>query len=157
MPLALRPLLAVLFGGCTLLLLVSCGPVHSVTIGRGGPPHPEVHHGSGHGPPPHAPAHGYRRKHEHAYRGGGEVELVFDSGLGVYMVVGMPDFYFWNGSYLRIQGGVWSSCAHLDGPWKPYSERSVPAGLRAKHAKAAKHGPGKSKNKDKGKGAAKHW
>ena len=47
------------------------------------------------GPPPHAPAHGYRHKHEHG------VELVFDSQLGVYVVVGWKDHFFSAGRYYR--------------------------------------------------------
>jgi len=141
-------LLAVV-AGCGLLF--ACGPVHSVTVGRGGHDQPEVYEGPGpgHGPPPHAPAHGYRRKHQNAYhQHAGEVELIFDGGLGVYVVVDIPNYYYWNGAYLRIEGGQWSTCAYLDGDWKPYSERSVPAGLRAKHVKA-------NKNSAKGKGPAK--
>jgi hypothetical protein len=144
---------AVLAAGCG--LLIACGPVHPVTVGRGGHDGPEVYEGPGHGhgPPPQAPAHGYRRKHQQAYhRHGGEVELIFDSGLGVYVVVGVSNHYYWNGAYLRIDGGAWSTCAYLDGAWKPYSERSLPAGLRAKHAKTKQ---GKGKGKSKGKGTAK--
>ncbi|MFQ5585276.1 MAG: hypothetical protein ACE5GF_00390, partial [Thermodesulfobacteriota bacterium] len=43
-----------------------------------------------HGPPPHAPAHGYRHKHRHG------VELMFDGGLGVYIAVGLSGIYFHN-------------------------------------------------------------
>jgi hypothetical protein len=158
MPFAVRSLLAVLLAGSALSLLSACHPVHRVTIGRDGSPHPEVHdHHHRGGPPPHAPAHGYRRKHEHAYRSGGEVELVFDSGLGVYMVVGMPDIYFWEGVYLRMEGGVWSSCAQIDGAWKPYPVSSVPPGLRAKHKHGGKPGHAGKHGHGRGKGPAKHW
>src|SRR5262245_650986 len=87
--------------GCATLL--ACGPVHSVTIGHrdpGYPGHPPVveedhHHG---GPPPWAPAHGYRHKQHRAYQSHeGSVELVFDSGIGVYAVVGFPNYYWWDG------------------------------------------------------------
>ncbi len=41
------------------------------------------------GPPSHAPAHGYRNKeHKQRYKG---IDLVFDTGLGVYVVVDMAD------------------------------------------------------------------
>ena len=81
----------------TLWLLASgCTGIDSLTIGAGGHPHAR---GRGHGPPPHAPAHGYRHK---AQRHGAELE--FDSGLGVYVVVGVPLHYYLDGLYLRLDG-----------------------------------------------------
>ncbi len=148
-------LLAAAFAGCG--LLVACGPVHSVTVGRGGHDQPDVYEGPGHGhgPPPHAPAHGYRRKHQHAYHEhGGAAELIFDNGLGVYVVVDVPNHYYWNGAYLRIDGGRWSTSSYLDGDWNPCPEQSVPGGLRAVHAKTGSS-KGKGKGKGKGNGAAK--
>ena len=144
--------------GCTALL--ACGPVHSVTVGRGGPGHgpgPVVHEGPGHGPPPWAPAHGYRHKHHRAYESRqGTVELVFDSGLGVYAVVDFPDYYWWDGSYLRISGDRWMTAAYLDASWTPCPMDRVPSKLRAKTAKAdGGKGKGKHKGKGKGQGAAK--
>jgi len=136
--------------GCA-VAVVACGPLHSVTIGRSpdGPVYEEP--GPGHGPPPHAPAHGYRYKQQHAYaHGGGDVELVFDSGLGVYVVVSLPGTYYWNDVYLRLQGERWYAAAHLDGPWKP-STQAPPPGLRAKHAKA------KSKKKKGGPAKQRGW
>ena len=52
---AIAPLLL----GLAALVLSACGPIHSVTLGRSGDGN--VHRDHGHGPPPHAPAHGYRR------------------------------------------------------------------------------------------------
>ncbi len=96
--------LLVAAAGCGSLL--ACGPVHSVTVGRGGPPPSGppvvVDEGHGHGPPPWAPAHGYRRNHQRAYQHrDATVDLAFDSGLGVYVVVGLPNYYYWDGFYLR--------------------------------------------------------
>ena len=54
---------------CAALMLVSC---RSVSIGAGSGRRRVYRHG----PPPHAPAHGYRHK-QHG------VELVYDSGRGV--------------------------------------------------------------------------
>ena len=55
--------------------LLACGPVHSVTIGRGGPPPSGppvvVREGGANGPPPWAPAHGYRRNGTHKHHGHG--------------------------------------------------------------------------------------
>ncbi len=70
--------------------------------------HPHAHrqarvesHAHKPGPPPHAPAHGYRHKRHSG------PELVFDSALGVYMVVGHEHHYFHDGHYLRRHDGVW--------------------------------------------------
>ncbi len=145
--------------GCGSLL--ACGPVHSVTVGRGGPPAPrgpvvvqESHRG---GPPPWAPAHGYRQKHQRAYQHReSTVDLVFDSGLGVYVVVGLPNYYYWNGVYLRLDAGQWIQAPYIDARWEPCPDDRVPGGLRAKAAKANRgKAHGKSKGKGKGHGAAK--
>lgn len=93
-----------------------------------------VHHP---GPPPHAPAHGYRAKHHH---GGSTVELVFDGDLGVYVVVGLEQHYFLDDTYYRLQGGDWQVSFGLDGPWKAASPRALPPGLRKKAAHGHKRG-----------------
>ncbi len=82
------------------------------------------------GPPPHAPAHGYRQKH-HAH--GGDIELVFDSGLGVYVVVGMPGHYWHDYHYYRSVDGVWQASLSLDGGWSTAPSRKLPPGLAKKH------------------------
>ena len=62
----------------------------------------------------------------------------------------MPDLFFWDGFYLRIQGGDWYASKRSDGDWKPRAAGSLPRGLRKKYAKQ-----GKSKSKPgKGKGHA---
>src|SRR5262245_11687981 len=94
--------ISLLFAVASCGSLLACGPVHSVTVGRGGPP-PDgppviVREGGAHGPPPWAPAHGHRRHHQRAYQHrDATVDMVFDSGLGVYVVVGLPNYYYWNG------------------------------------------------------------
>ena len=143
--------------------LVACFPFHSVTIGRGPGPGPDgppvVREGHGHGPPPWAPAHGYRHKHQPAYQSrSATVDLVFDTGLGVYAVVGLPNYYYFNGMYLRLNSGQWWQAQYLDASWAPCADDAVPSGLRG-----AKENPGHGKSKGKGKsgkgkghGAAKH-
>ena len=92
-----------------------------------GDSHPPVVTGDhDHGPPPHAPAHGYRRKHQDQHHGG-DIELVFDSGLGVYVVVGFPSHYWLDGTYYRERSGSFEIAASIDGPWS--TSRSVPPGL----------------------------
>ncbi|OGQ93417.1 MAG: hypothetical protein A3J85_05385 [Desulfobacula sp. RIFOXYA12_FULL_46_16] len=86
------------------------------------------------GPPPHAPAHGYRHKHPDGH------ELEYDSGLGVYIVVRVPDTYFENNLYIRMSSdGRWLVSASLDRGWHPASGNEIPYKLK-------KH---KDKHKDK--------
>ena len=108
----------------TVLLLASC---ESVTVRSRSRKKP------GYGPPPHAPAHGHRHKQQ-------GVELVYDSGRGVYVVVELPNHYYYEGRYYRILANQWQAAINIDGPWKPISEESLPPGLRARQK-------GKSKRK----------
>jgi hypothetical protein len=79
----------------------------------------------GDGPPSHAPAHGYRARSAQG------VEMVFDSGLGVFVVLGTPGAYFWRDFYYRQdRGGRWERCDRLDGAWMGIVETSLPPGLR---------------------------
>lgn len=77
------------------------------------------------GPPPHAPAHGYR----HKYQG---VDVIYDSGRGVYIVVGLPSHYYYEGHFYRFGSVQWEVSAQIGGPWRPVSRESLPPGLRAK-------------------------
>ena len=78
------------------------------------------------GPPPHAPAHGYRHKHPDG------VELVYKSNLGVYVVVGYSDHYYYNDRYYRSRNSSWEMSVHIDGKWKSVSEKKIPQGLQKK-------------------------
>jgi hypothetical protein len=89
------------------------------------------------GPPPHAPAHGYRHKHENN-------TLVFDSRLDLYIVKGYSNYYFHHNRYYRDTRSGWEFTAHIEGPWKPIATKNLPKGLRkTQQAKAGK----KHKNK----------
>ena len=113
---------------CATFMLVSC---ESLTIGLGsGRRHK-------HGPPPHAPAHGYRHK-QHG------VELVYDSGRGVYVVIGLPHHYYFKGHYYRLRETNWEVGVHMDGPWEFVSDEALPRGLRVKEK-----GKGKGKSKER--------
>ncbi len=134
--------------GVLMVLFSGCGHISSVTIGKSGPY--VSHDREGHGPPPHAPAHGHRRKHHDS---AGDLKLIFDSELGVYVVVDIPNHYYSDGYYLRIENGSWYASTKLESGWKLRSSDSLPPGLRkkqAKHGKTKKH-PGK------GHGPAKSW
>lgn len=86
--------------------------------------------GHGHGPPPHAPAHGHRHK-----RHQDQLELIFDAGLGVYVVVDRPNYYWHRDRYLHWASGSWRVSHRLGGSWVEISSEAVPAGLVAKHSK----------------------
>jgi hypothetical protein len=127
----------------TMFLLGSLGGcVHHVHSARA----PSVH-SRDHGPPPHAPAHGVRRQQ---HRDG--VELAFDSGLGVHVVVNRPDYYWYTDRYLRWVAGEWSVSSRLDGHWAVVSIDAVPAGLVSKHSKHHK----RAKHRGKHHWPAKH-
>jgi hypothetical protein len=80
-------------------------------------------------PPPHAPAHGHRYRHDHG------VDLVFDSGVGAYIVLGFDDLFFFNNNYMRFYDGNWHHADRHDGRWRRANDRHVPHKLR----KARRH------------------
>ena len=97
----------------------------------------------GHGPPPHAPAHGHRAKTAQG------VEIVFDVGLGAYVVVGVANNYYHDGRYYRRVGERWQVAVDFHGEWQEAAERELPAALRPKR-------PGlRPKNRGKAKGRTK--
>ena len=99
------------------------------------------------GPPDHAPAHGYKKKH----RDGGP-ELVFDSGLGVYLVVGLANTYFYNDSYYRYTNGGWEFSVNIGDSWRTADYGHVPPGLQKKHGKGGRGSKGKAKGHGRGGG-----
>ena len=106
----------------------------------------------GYGPPAHAPAHGHRRKAVHGY------ELVYDSGSGLYIVVGMAGCYYSEGHFYRLRGGVWEVSLRADN-WGPVRQNKLPPGLHSKTKTIAKtNGKAlvKFSGKGKGKGKGKH-
>ena len=111
------------------LLALLSGCIHPpVPHGGGGHrgPAPVVTHRPG--PPPHAPAHGYRHRHGHGHGRGG-VELVFDSGLGVYAVVGFDNHYFHDGHFYRQAAFGWELSTRIDGGWVVAQYSVVPPRL----------------------------
>lgn len=83
------------------------------------------YHYRGYGPPPHAPAHGYRRRHHDRW-------LVYDAGLGLYVVSGYPGLYFHDGHYYRRHGDHWDHAPRIGGPWQATRRRRLPPGLAKK-------------------------
>ncbi len=94
------------------------------------------------GPPPHAPAHGYRHKRSDG------VVLVFEASLGVYVVSGHKDVYFHKDRYYRLHKKKWQSSGQIDGPWRKTSDKKVPPGLQQNVAET-NEGKGKGKGENK--------
>jgi len=118
---SLRTLLLRAACGFALVVLASCDTVSVYRI-----PAPRRGPGVGHGPPAHAQAHGYRRKQVHGY------DMVYDSGRGVYVVVGVADCYYHEGHFYRLRGDLWEISLRADADWRPVTVGSLPPGLRAK-------------------------
>lgn len=118
--------------------LAGCGTRGNVSYGDGGHYHE--------GPPPHAPAHGYRAKHRHH-------DMHYDSRLGAYVVLGYDDHFFADNLYFRYRDNGWQYSLDLDGhDWHRADHDRVPYKLRkSKGGNGAKHHhkdhPGKGKDK----------
>lgn len=91
------------------------------------------------GPPPHAPAHGYRAKH-HGHN------MRYDSGTGVYAVISYADTYFFNNLYFKMDSsGRWMVSSALDRGWTYGRDYQVPKKLKDKYKKKDKHHKHKKK------------
>lgn len=77
----------------------------------------------GQGPPPHAPAHGYRHKHSHG------VELEYNSKIGAYTVIDFEDHFYQDDNFFRVMDGVWKKSDDISGPWTPSPKDILPPGL----------------------------
>lgn len=125
-------------------LLTAC--VDSASV-RYGDSHSKPHYENG--PPPHAPAHGYRHKHK-------SHDMEYDSGVGVYVVVGLNDHFFDDGLYFRYRSGNWEVSVNLNSGWGPADQRVVPHKLwKSKNHHSNGNNKGKGHNKEhpgKGKG-----
>lgn len=84
------------------------------------------------GPPPNAPARGYQ--HEQS----GEIQLVFDSNMGVYIVSGYTEHYYYHNRYYRWNNGSWQTSPKINRGWSSAPEKTIPPGLRRTHG----HGNG---------------
>ena len=136
-----RRVLALLLLIGPIALLTAC--VHRDHHGRG---HGAPEHGlrAGHGPPPHAPAHGYRHKLHHH----GDAHIAFDSGIGVYVVEGHTDLFYWDYHFYRRHDGGWQISSRLDRGWISIGAAKLPGHLAKRHAgrghgHSPKHHPAK--------------
>lgn len=102
------------------------------------------------GPPPWAPAHGYRHKQPGP-------ELVFDPQIGVYVVVGFPDVYFYDDHYFRVVSSRWERCRDWEkARWKTVDVAVVPVPVVQYYTEKHGKGKGHGKGHGHGHGAAKH-
>jgi hypothetical protein len=69
------------------------------------------------------PAHGYRQVQ-------GGIEMVYDSGMGLYIVTGYPNNFFYSGRYYRYREPNWEISVNINGPWRSESFQSLPRGLK---------------------------
>ena len=135
---------------CIAVFLVS-GCYHHRTAGPAGhvPPKSKTYQTSHHssGPPAHAPAHGYRYKHRDGR------DMRYDAGLSAYIVLNVPETYFFNNLYLRLgSDGLWMVSASIGNYWRPARQNEVPQKLREYRT----HRPEGKKKKEKSK-HNKHW
>ncbi len=121
-----------------LLALAGCGAGYAVN--ESSPPS---------GPPPHAPAYGYRYHHPHDH-----VLLIYEPDLALYRVSGYRSYYFRDGSYYRLRSGSWYRASHIKGHWSAVGYESIPSGLQHKY-KAPKYK--ESKSSKQGMHAKKHY
>lgn len=111
--------------GCTKKVCTKASPAPSVVMER-------------QGPPPHAPAHGYRHKHPDG------VDLVYQSGIGVYVVTGYTAVYFYQGHFYRFRKNKCEMSLHIGGPWRKGYVEGLPREFQAQMSKS-ENGKGKSK------------
>ena len=106
-----------------LFFLAGCNTVGVGIQIPGVPVHQAKYHKPG--PPPHAPAHGYRHKNRHGHN------LEYRSGLGAYVVVNVPETYFDNNLYIRMStDGRWMVSASLGQGWRLAVNNEVPYKLK---------------------------
>ena len=132
--------IAIIISIC-LVFLSGCNTL-GVSVQSPGPGYSKKTHHK-HGPPPHAPAHGYRHKHYDGH------ELEYDSKTGAYIVLNVPETYFGNNLYIRLSTyGDWMVSTTLEGGWRVAVGNEVPYSLKEyKGKKKSKKGKGHKKNK----------
>jgi len=128
---------------CAVTVLVASGTAGCVAASaRSVPPEFAAKPGRGHGPPAHAPAHGFRRNFQ---RDG--VRLQFDDGLGVYVVIDLRDVFFENDRYFRWSAGSWFVSVRPDAGWAAIGADAVPRGLHGYGEDASKGKPGRGRGR----------
>ena len=76
-------------------------------------------------PKPRPPGRAYGNKHLYGY------DLVYDSACGLYIVVGLTDYYYNDGFFYRLHGGVWEISVQAD-EWRIITYEKLPPRLKVK-------------------------
>ena len=58
--------------------------------------------------------------------------MTFDSNLGVYIMMGYPMHYYWDGRYYRKSNNRWESSKDIKKKWKGIKKQKLPKGLKNK-------------------------
>jgi hypothetical protein len=74
---------------------------------------------------PHSQGRVYGNRHLYGY------DLTYDPALGVYVVVGLMDYYYEDGFFFRLRSGVWQVSLRAD-DWHAVTREMLPSGLKAK-------------------------
>jgi hypothetical protein len=77
--------------------------------------------------------------------------LEYNSNLGIYVVIGLPDHYFIDGIYYKKTKHGWYSSHDAEKDWKEYRKDFLPGKLDKKYGHKKGHG------KDKGKHGKKKY
>ena len=78
------------------------------------------------GPPPYAPAPGYRTSYPaHNMR--------YDGQLGVYVLLDLPDHYYFNNVYYKYSRNNWFYRYQDRDKWRSFDGRKLPPGLARKY------------------------
>lgn len=105
---------------------IKAAVISAILLVSGCAVYPAHYHDEGYGPPPHAPAHGYRYK----YQGH---DFVYDANLGVYLIIGYADYYFRDNFYYRHRDDGWYYSRQFDRDWQSYKQDKLPPGLVKKY------------------------
>lgn len=60
----------------------------------------------------------------------GGIEAVFEPRLKVFKVAGHKGVFLSDGTFYRVDNGLWLGAASVDGPWGPVSPKPLPVPLR---------------------------
>jgi len=118
-----RTILIVALTGAAFILGACSGGSHTTTTAEiTSTSGMAVHTTAKNGPPPHAPAHGYRAKH-------GGAEMVYDSNCGIYRVTGMSGTYYCDGYFYRLEYNTWTMATRMDGRWTVVRRGKLPKAI----------------------------
>ncbi len=147
----MRFLKMIAIGGACVFLLFGCNTM-GVGVHAQVPAEKQKHKKKG--PPPHAPAHGYRHQHQGH-------NLDYDSSIGAYLVVNVPNTYFHKNLYIRLStDGRWMVSADLNNGWRVETGTEIPHKLKLQkeYKYKQKHNEKNNKQqKNKGKGKSKKY